>query len=104
MRITLVDAIYSLSPEAKVEIVGQQVYENINWLDDLPVHPTKEETETRQAEMQADFDALDYARNRASAKGYPSIGDQLDMQYWDQVNGTTTWQDAVAKVKADNPK
>ena len=37
-------------------------------------------------------------------KEYPSIQDQLDMQYWDNVNGTTTWQDAIAKVKADNPK
>ena len=43
-----------------------------------------------------------YKRDRASA--YPSIQEQLDMQYWDSVNGTTTWADAVAKVKADNPK
>jgi len=35
---------------------------------------------------------------------YPSIADQLDMQYWDAVNDTTTWKDAVAKVKSDNPK
>ena len=35
---------------------------------------------------------------------YPSIQDQLDMQYHDLVDGTTTWKDAVAKVKADNPK
>ena len=40
--------------------------------------------------------------NRIEA--YPSIGDQLDMQYWDGVNDTTTWADAIAKVKADNPK
>jgi len=26
------------------------------------------------------------------------------MQYHDEVNGTTTWKDAIAKVKADNPK
>jgi len=26
------------------------------------------------------------------------------MQYWDKKNGTTTWVDAVAKVKSDNPK
>ena len=38
------------------------------------------------------------------ANSFPSIGDQLDMQYWDQVNGTTTWKDAIAKVKSDNPK
>jgi hypothetical protein len=35
---------------------------------------------------------------------YPDIGDQLDMQYHDLVNGTTTWKDAIAQVKADNPK
>ena len=35
---------------------------------------------------------------------YPSINEQLDMLYWDSVNGTTTWKDAIAQVKADNPK
>ena len=41
-----------------------------------------------------------YQENRQ----YPSIDEQLDMQYWDAVNGTTTWKDAIAQVKADNPK
>ena len=50
--------------------------------------------------LQADYDAKQYQRDRV----YPSIQDQLDMQYWDSVNGTTTWKDAVAKVKLDNPK
>ncbi len=35
---------------------------------------------------------------------YPSMQDQLDMQYWDSVNGTTTWKDAIATVKTENPK
>ena len=35
---------------------------------------------------------------------YNSIADQLDMQYWDAVNGTTTWKDHIAQVKSDNPK
>ena len=35
---------------------------------------------------------------------YPSISDQLDMQYKDLLNGTTTWKDAIAKIKSDNPK
>jgi len=52
--------------------------------------------------LQAEYDAQEYARNRASA--FPSIGDQLDMQYHDQLDGTTTWKDAIAKVKSDNPK
>ena len=43
-----------------------------------------------------------YERDRATA--YPSIQDQLDMQYWDSVNGTTTWKDAIAAVKTENPK
>ena len=41
---------------------------------------------------------------QARQEGYGSIADQLDMQYWDSVNGTTTWQDHIAQVKADNPK
>ena len=42
---------------------------------------------------------------RAALKvAFASLGDQLDMQYWDQVNGTTTWKAHVAKVKSDNPK
>ena len=35
---------------------------------------------------------------------YLSIGDQLDMQYWDSVNDTTTWKDHIASVKAQFPK
>ena len=49
-----------------------------------------------------ELDKLKYKTKRA--KEYPSIADQLDMQYWDKKNGTTTWVDAVAKVKSDNPK
>jgi len=52
--------------------------------------------------LQAEYDSNQYQRDRATA--YPSLADQADMQYWDAVNGTTTWQDAIAKVKADYPK
>ena len=41
---------------------------------------------------------------QARQEAYGSITDQLDMQYWDAVNGTTTWKDHVAQVKSDNPK
>ena len=40
----------------------------------------------------------------ARKNSYKSIQDQLDMQYWDNVNSTTTWKDHIAKVKSDNPK
>ena len=41
---------------------------------------------------------------QARQEAYGSIADQLDMQYWDAVNGTTIWKDHIAKVKSDNPK
>tara|TARA_R110002167_G_C12569429_1_gene642455 strand:+ start:465 stop:764 length:300 start_codon:yes stop_codon:yes gene_type:complete len=37
-------------------------------------------------------------------EAYASTGDQLDMQYHDAVDGTTTWKDHVAVVKAAHPK
>ena len=41
---------------------------------------------------------------QARQEAYGSVADQLDMQYWDSVNGTTTWKDHIAQVKSDNPK
>ena len=38
------------------------------------------------------------------ATEYPSIQEQLDMQYWDKVNGTNQWQQAITVVKATYPK
>ena len=35
---------------------------------------------------------------------YAQIGEQLDMLYWDQKNGTTTFKDHCDKVRSDNPK
>ena len=45
---------------------------------------------------------LGYQDKRLMA--YASIGDQLDMQYRDLVNGTTEWKDHIAQVKLDIPK
>ena len=64
--------------------------------------PSEAEIETAHAEWKAEYDAQVYARNRAEA--YASTGDQLDMQYWDSVNDTTTWKDHIASVKAQFPK
>ncbi len=58
--------------------------------------------EAHEKTLKTEHEAQEYARNRQAE--FPSIGDQLDMQYHDQLNGTTTWKDAIAKVKADNPK
>ena len=45
---------------------------------------------------------VDYSDARAAE--YPSLEEQQDMQYWDAVNGTTTWKDKIAEIKANYPK
>ena len=53
-------------------------------------------------EVNAWTDPEQYKYDRV--KEYPSIADQLDMQYHDKKDNTTTWEDAITKVKTDNPK
>ena len=50
------------------------------------------------------WDTQQFGYVQARQEAYGSVQDQLDMQYWDSVNGTTTWKDKIAEVKADNPK
>ena len=66
--------------------------------------PTESTLTTKLAELQAAWDTENagYRANRRSE--YPSIGDQLDMQYHDAVNGTSTWRDAIAAVKSKYAK
>ena len=63
---------------------------------------TGEVTEHEDSEVILPPDTRTYAERRASA--YKPIAEQLDMQYWDKVNGTTTWQDHINEVKAKYPK
>ena len=51
----------------------------------------------------ADLEERQNAVRATRRTAYGDLGDQLDMQYHDNVNGTTTWKDHVAKVKTDNP-
>jgi len=89
----IIDAILKINPNAKVIVKGSDVDTcTIEWLEGT--------TEISKADIQAKINETQYQKDRV----YPSIQDQLDMQYWDNVNGTTTWEDAIAKVKADNPK
>jgi hypothetical protein len=63
---------------------------------------TWSEVSAEKALLQTEYDNNQYQRDRASA--YPSLQDQLDMQYWDSVNGTNTWKDKIAEVKTTYPK
>tara|TARA_R110000744_G_scaffold183450_1_gene302775 strand:+ start:427 stop:705 length:279 start_codon:yes stop_codon:yes gene_type:complete len=88
------EAILKIKSDAQVSVSGNNIDTcTITWHDDNPTNITKQQIQSKINETQ-------YQRDRV----YPSIGEQLDMQYWDNVNGTTTWKDAIAKVKSDNPK
>ena len=51
----------------------------------------------------ADLSERQDAARAARRTAYGDLGSQLDMQYHDAVDSTTTWKDHVAKVKSDNP-
>jgi len=95
------DAIKAIEPNA-LFVVSNGDIDNINWNSDDITQPSKADIEAKITEQKTTYDNNEYQRDRAVA--YASIQDQLDMQYWDSVNGTTTWKDHIAQVKADNPK
>lgn len=35
---------------------------------------------------------------------YPPIEEQLDMIYWDKINGTNDWQELIGSIKTKYPK
>ena len=95
-------------------------------LEELTVIATQEVEDAKPMYKQVNNERLEFSQadydqaiiDRANAKwndqqfgyiqarqqAYGSIAEQLDMMYWDNVNGTTTWNDHIAQVKADNPK
>ena len=99
--ITMAKAIRALQPNAEFSYDNED-YSTLRWDTPEITIPTEEQIQAKLTELQADFDYKQYQRDRASQ--YPSIQEQLDMQYHDAINGTTTWKDAIAKVKTDNPK
>tara|TARA_Y100000592_G_scaffold43289_1_gene68792 strand:- start:1527 stop:1871 length:345 start_codon:yes stop_codon:yes gene_type:complete len=81
-----------------------EVYSNVqSHIEGVDV-PSEADCQAKLAELQAIWDAENADYVIARKNSYASIADQLDMQYWDSVNGTTTWKDHIAKVKSDNPK
>lgn len=98
----ITDALLSLAPGAQWSIIDED-YATLDWNPaNTLVKPSLEEVTAEAARLKAIYDAKEYQRRRV--KEYPSIEEQLDMQYWDSVNGTTTWQDAINAVKAKYPK
>ena len=58
----------------------EQAYNDLWYIKGYaPIEPEKSYIEKRLAE-------------------YPSVPDQLDMIYWDKVNGTNLWQQKIAEI------
>ena len=57
---------------------------------------------TNAGEPTEEYLQVKYRDQRASE--YPSIQEQFDMQYWDSINGTTTWLDTIEAIKTKYPK
>ena len=92
------DALVSLRPGSEWNLLNGT---DITWLDENTTQPTEQEISDEKARLQGIYDAKEYSRLR---KAKYDILNQDEMRYDDQVNGTTTWVDAIAAIKADHPK
>jgi hypothetical protein len=90
-------ALIDLGYNGPVEIRGEEII----YQDESIPHQSLEVVLARAKELQAGYDALAYARSRKVE--YDALN-QLEMQYDDKVNGTTTWEDAIVAIKAKYPK
>lgn len=97
----LTKAIISLRPGANWILRGEE-YEGLEWLDETQTKPTKQELIDECNRLDLEYASVEYKRKRAAE--YPSISDQLDMLYWDKINGTNNWQNAIDSIKAKYPK
>jgi hypothetical protein len=94
--VTKLDALISLRPNAKFVYSDGEII----WNDEIETQPTELEINAKLTELQADYDAKQYQRDRATE--YPSIGDQLDYIYH---NGIDAWKtDMIDPIKAKYPK
>ncbi len=98
---TLMSVLVKAYPSSSMMMSGED-YESLTWMDQNTPKPTKEEAEQLLAVDMEIWEAAEYTRLRKEE--YPTIQEQLDMQYWDSVNGTTVWADTISAIKSKYPK
>jgi len=96
----LIKAIKAINPNASVSVNAEDINQ-ITWHNGTTPIPANEIL-AKQQELITEYNSNQYQRNRAV--DYPSLADQLDMQYWDKINGTNKWQQAINAVKQKYPK
>ena len=94
----IITSIKAIKADAHVTVNGETV-EGIIWHDDNPTNITNDQILAKQAELQADFDAKQYQRDRE--KEYPVIVDQLDDIYHNGIDG---WKATIKATKDKYPK
>ena len=94
--IPLSKVIAELDPNADVTCSGNNI-DNIIWHKGTPI--AKDIIEAKQNELQAEYDAEEYKRNRKAA--YPLIEDQLDEIYHNGIDG---WKKKIKTIKDKYPK
>ena len=94
----IAQALVKLRPGSSWEVIGDDVYENINWKDTVQSKPTKKEVEDKVAELIQARKDIQYQRDRR--KEYPPIGDQLDALW----KGGAEAEAMLAKVQAVKTK
>jgi hypothetical protein len=97
---TIFKSILTINPTAQVTVRGDDI-NSIEWHNGTTPIPANEIL-AKQQELIAEYNSNQYQRDRA--KEYPSIQEQLDLQYWDKINGTNKWQQAINAVKQKYPK
>ena len=96
----IIEAILKINPTAQVSVNAEDINQ-ITWHNGTTPIPANEIL-AKQQELIAEYNSNKYQRDRA--KEYPSIQEQLDMQYWDKINGTNKWQQTINAVKQKYPK
>ena len=96
MAISKFEAIKSLEANAEFVMVEDVITE---WHSEDITQPTDEAIATEQARLQAEYDAKEYARDRALE--YPSIPNQLDDIFH---NGLDGWKATIQETKDKYPK
>ena len=96
----IIKSIKAINPNAEVSVNAEDINQ-ITWLNGTtPI--SANEILAKQQELIAEYNLKQYQRDRARA--YPSIQEQLDLQYWDKINNTDNWEQAINAVKAQYPK
>ena len=96
--ILLADAVLAIKSDAEVNISGEDIT-TIVWIDGNPTNITNQQILDKQTELQADYDAKQYQRDRASE--YPTWQDQLDDIYHNGIDG---WKATIKATKDKYPK